>query len=292
VTRRPGQISSDGDSVTNTVDLRGWVAATARRPGLLRLVLLDVDGCLTQGEGSTLDLPVFQLVAALNRRALDEPDLPAVTLCTGRPEPYVELLGQAIGGFVPAIWESGAGIYVPSEYRFLAHPLLTAERLDALAEIRQVIHRRIVRAGVGYPQIGKEFSVSCYPMPGVSLDSLYAELAEALGPYSAHYTVHHQRTCVEALPNGIDKGSGARWLAELIGLPLDQMAGVGDQTADLTFLAIVGAATAPSNATADVRAAAHFVAPNPCSRGLVDILNWIVARNRAGAPARGEQGQR
>ncbi len=264
----------------STVDLVRWVDATADTPGLIRLVLLDVDGCLTAGEAAPLDLPAFQLVAGLNRRALEEPDLPAVTLCTGRPEPYVELLCQAIDCFVPAIWETGAGLYIPGEYRFLAHPSLTTERIEALNEARQVIYTRVVRPGLGYHQIGKEYSVSLYPRDGVSLDQLYTELIRPLAPFTGHYTLHRQRTCVELLPNGIDKGVGARWLSETLGLPLDRMAGVGDQTADLSYLSIVGAAAAPADATPDVRAMATYVAPRPSSRGLIDILNWLVARNR------------
>jgi hydroxymethylpyrimidine pyrophosphatase-like HAD family hydrolase len=264
-----------------SVDIRAWAEATTSREGLTRVILLDVDGCLTAGEGARLDLPVFQLVAGLNRRAVHEPDLPAVTLCTGRPAPYVELLCQAIDCFLPAIWESGAGLYLPLEYRFLAHPLITPERLDALGQIRREIHERLTRPGLGFHQIGKEYSVSCYPLGGATLDDLYEILQPALSPYASHYSVFRQRTCVEVLPNDVDKGSGARWLAELTGLPLERMAGVGDQTADLAYLRIVGAAAVPSNATPDLRAVADYVAPRACSEGLLDILNWIVGRNRA-----------
>lgn len=264
-------------------DVQAWTQRTADRPGLIRLILLDVDGCLTEGEGAPLDLPVLQLIAGLNRRSLDEPDLPAVTLCTGRQAPYVELLCQAIDAFVPAIWETGAGLFIPSEYRFLTHPSFTPERLAALAEVRRLIRERVERPGLGDHQAGKELSVTVYGRPGVSLDELHAVMLETLAPYAEHYTVHRQLSGVEALPNDIDKGGGARWISELVGLPLERMAGVGDQTPDLSYLSIVGVAAVPANATPDLRAKAAYVAPNRTSKGVIDILNWVVARNRAGA---------
>src|SRR5437867_4870928 len=93
--------------------LEGW--QRQRMPGLVRLVLLDIDGCLTAGEASPLNFGVLDQLQQVNRRAAEDPMVPAISLCTGRPEPYVELMTQAIAGYLPAIWENGAGLYLPAE---------------------------------------------------------------------------------------------------------------------------------------------------------------------------------
>ncbi|MFN8524053.1 MAG: HAD hydrolase family protein [Chloroflexota bacterium] len=261
--------------------LSDWVAATPAREGLIRLVLLDVDGCLTDGEASRLDIPALQLIAALNQRALEEPDLPAITLCTGRQAPYVELLCQAIGTFVPAIWETGAGLFDPIGYRFLRHPLMSDERLAAFEAIKGLIWERVEAPGLARRQPGKDLSLSLYPTTGTSVDQLYEAVAGLVEPFGEHYGVHRLLSCVEATPRGIDKGAGARWLCELTGLRLENMVGIGDQTPDLSYLSIVAAAAVPANATPDLRAMADYVAPRRSSQGVLDILNWVVARNRA-----------
>jgi hypothetical protein len=264
--------------------LREWAACTPNTPGLIRLVLLDVDGCLTDGETTPLDIPAIQLIAGLNDRARGEADLPAITLCTGRPAPYVDAICQAIRAYVPAVWETGAGLYDPVSFQFHAHPELTVDRVEELQAIRRRVLEQIERPGIGHRQVGKELSITLYPSPDATLDQLHDTLVPIVSDLARSYTVHRLRTCVEILPDGITKGSGARWLSELLDMPLERMAGIGDQTADLSYLSIVGFAAVPANATLDLPARVHYASAAPSSRGVIDILNQIVARNR-GVPA-------
>ncbi|NIO68246.1 MAG: hypothetical protein GTN71_04125, partial [Anaerolineae bacterium] len=99
---------------------------------LVRLVVVDVDGCLTPGEARPWNFEALSYVAQLNREARHNPQVPAVTLCTGRQEPYVEVLMQAIDAHLPAIYENGGGLYFPQEYRFAENPLITPEMREAL----------------------------------------------------------------------------------------------------------------------------------------------------------------
>jgi hydroxymethylpyrimidine pyrophosphatase-like HAD family hydrolase len=86
---------------------------------------------------------------------------------------------------------------------------------------------------------------------------------------------------VEVRPLGIDKGTGAEWLASSVGLPLHQMAGVGDSDPDLAFLTRVGLSAAPANATPAVKAGVSWVVTYEYGRGLLEILTRLEARNRA-----------
>lgn len=254
---------------------------TTRRPGLVRLVLLDVDGCLTPGEAAPLNFPVLERLQALNRRAARDPTVPAVTLCTGRPEPYVELMTQAIAGYLPAIWENGAGLFVPAEYRFKLHPLIDTARLDALSEVRRIVAETLLRPGLAYPQPGKEVSVTLYPTEASTLDSLYERASRTLEPLALHYWVQRSLTTVEVLPVGIHKGSGARWLLDELGLDPGQAIGVGDSPADVEIFRVTGLGATPANGAPTVKQAAAYVAPRDSSEGVLDILAWCIARNQA-----------
>lgn len=251
------------------------------RPGLVRLALLDVDGCITAGEAAPLDFDVLRQLQDLNRRAAENPCIPALALCTGRPEPYVELLTQALGGYLPAIWENGAGLYVPVEYRFRLHPLLDRARLDAFEQASALVTRALIRPGLAYRQPGKEVSISLYPTERSSVEEIETLARQALAPLRGQYWVQGGLTCVEVLPEGIHKGSGVRWLLETLGLAPEQVLGVGDGPGDLEIFHVTGLAATPANGHDTLKAAADFVAPRRFGAGVVDILEWCIARNRA-----------
>ncbi len=242
----------------------------------LRLIVVDVDGCLTPGEGQPLDFRVLQRVAELSGRARLSSGLPAVTLCTGRPAPYIEVLMQAIGAFWPAIYENGAGLYFPQTYRFATSPLITPEVREALGHVRQALLERVVAPGLGHLQPGKEISLSVYPVLPTSVRELRRLVQESLQPYAAWYAVAVSVTCVDVIPRGVDKGTGVRWLAEETGVGLSQIGGVGDSPGDLPFLTRVGFAAAPANANPEVKARVHYVSPFEDGEGVVDILERLV----------------
>ena len=244
---------------------------------MIRVALVDVDGCLTDGEGSALDLKLLADVAEVNRRSRVDPQTPAVTLCTGRPAPYVEVLHQAIGGWLPAIFENGCGLFVPRPYGFHKHPSLTREREDAFRAASSLLRERLVSSGDAYFQPGKEFSATLYPLT-MSVHELFLRARDLAG--DAVY-LDEAVTCINLMPVGMDKGVGAAWLAQETGIGLDEMAGIGDSDADLVFLERVGLAAAPANATRNVRRRAAYVSKYPTGRGLLDLLRIIADRNRS-----------
>ena len=71
----------------------------------IRLLVFDIDGVLTDGEAQPLDLRLMEQLTQMNRAARQDSARPAVTLCTGRPGPYVEIMLQAIDGHVPGLLE-------------------------------------------------------------------------------------------------------------------------------------------------------------------------------------------
>lgn len=259
----------------------------------LRLVLLDVDGCLTPGEGGEWNWPALETIGDYNRRARQGAEVPAVTLCTGRQEPYVEVLMQAIGAHVPGIYEQGCGMYFPGEFRFAEHPDISPEKREALALSKGVVLAAVIDSGMAFFQPGKENSFSVYPLPGATVGQLEEAVVVAVAPYSELLEVHSSVSCVDVTPAGIDKGAGARWLSAETGIPLAAVGGIGDSPNDLPFLRLVGRSAAPANAAAPVRTAVDYVSPYEYAEGVLDILrHWLPASTAHGvtsqpAPNRG-----
>lgn len=58
---------------------------------------------------------------------------------------------------------------------------------------------------------------------------------------------------LEFMPAGIDKGYGLKKLAEILGIPMDQVIGVGDSANDLAMIKAAGLGVGVANVTDDVR---------------------------------------
>ncbi|MFQ5576355.1 MAG: HAD family hydrolase [Anaerolineae bacterium] len=244
----------------------------------MKLIVLDCDGVLSKGEAQPFDPTLLARLARLNRRARRGEPVPAVTLNTGRPSPYVEAVMQAIDGWQPALFESGAGLYHPHPYRFETTPLLDAEQAAILQQVIERIDRAVVRAGRGYWQPGKTVCHSLFAHPPLSIADFAAEVADIAAAVSPGVVVTPAKLALNIQPAGINKGTGLRWLARVTGINPADMGGVGDTGGDIPFLRLTGAAAAPANATAGVRAVAGYVSPHPDEAGLRDILDyWTIA---------------
>ena len=241
-------------------------------PNRIRLAVVDVDGCLTPGEAGDWNWRTLQAIQELNRRARRGETM-GVTLCTGRQEPYVEVLMQAIGAFLPGVFENGCGLYFPETYRFALHPSIVASTHEALGTVKTTLQRQVVSTGLGYFQPGKEASLTLYPLPGTSVGLLHRAVSDALSTYDRAFSVQASVTCVDVTPVGIDKGTGVRWLSEDTGIPLAEMGGIGDSPSDVKFLRLVGTSAAPHNAAAGVRAAVDYVSAHEDGDAVVDILH-------------------
>jgi HAD superfamily hydrolase (TIGR01484 family) len=237
---------------------------------MIRLLVFDIDGVLTEGETRKIDLSLMEQLAAMNQAARQDPALPAVTICTGRPAPYVEMMLQVIDGHLPGIFENGAGLYVPNGYRFLPHPDL--DDGTAMTAVRQRLRETLLGSGRAYFQPGKEFSLSLFASDPADTDTLYEQTVTALGPLAESVNLVRSPSCLNIVPLGIDKGQGIHFLSAHTGYDPAAMLGAGDSDGDLPFLQMVGHKAAPANANQAIREAVHFVAPRPAADGVRDIL--------------------
>lgn len=244
----------------------------------MKVAVIDVDGCLTPGEAQPWDFDVLRYVRELNHHARMG-ELPfGVTLITGRQEPYVEAMMQAIDGYLPAIYENGGGLYFPKPYRFVEHPLFTPQLRAQRQAIENVLRRDLVEPGIAQIQPGKEVTLTLYPArAGVTFTQIVHTARQALGVQLEGFSLYASVSSVEILPPGVDKGAGLEWLAREIGVPLTEIGGIGDANPDLLYLNRVAHSAAPANATDQVKASVHYVSPESNGRGVRDILQrWLV----------------
>lgn len=207
----------------------------------------------------------------MNLTARAEPGRPAVTLCTGRPAAYLEVFLQAIDGHLPGIYENGAGMYLPGNYRFVPHPELQAH-LGSFERIKPRLRETLVATGFAYFQPGKEYSLTLFANDPANTRLLEPRAREALGDLADRVDLVYSSSCLNVLPRGVDKGKGLALLADTVEIDPGRMLGVGDSDVDLPFLARVGTSAAPSNANAEVKQLVGYVASLPTADGVREIL--------------------
>lgn len=110
------------------------------------------------------------------------------------------------------------------------------------------------------------------------LEQLNRELA-ALGlPVAATFS---GPIFLEVTHKGVSKGRALTRLAEVLGVPLDQVAAIGDQENDLSAFEVAGFSVAMGNAPQIVKAAADYVAPSNDEGGLAVVLQALVGWHEA-----------
>jgi hydroxymethylpyrimidine pyrophosphatase-like HAD family hydrolase len=239
----------------------------------IKLIVFDIDGVLTEGETQSLDLGLLGELQAMNQDARRDTRLPAVTLCSGRPAPYVELMLQAIDGHLPAVYENGAGLYDPAAYRYLRHPAL--DQTAGMGQVRRRLAETLVRDGRANIQPGKEHMLTLFAVDPAQMTSLHVWVGEVLDSLVEQVDLVYAASCLNIISRGIHKGLGVEFLARDTGVSPAEMLGVGDSEVDLPFLSLVGASAAPSNAVPAVKEIVSYVSEQRTAAGVRDILKFF-----------------
>jgi hydroxymethylpyrimidine pyrophosphatase-like HAD family hydrolase len=243
---------------------------------VIELFVTDIDGCLAEPY-EPFDL---EGLAALRRHA-EEAQAPALSICSGRAYPYVEAMTQALGLTTPVLFEAGGGRFDPVAARTTWSPHLTDEMEAKLDTVQRwflsecvpgtsvsLDHAKRTQAGVVSPEVEEIRALR------PRIEQFVAEEAPGLHVFSTDVSV-------DVVPPGITKRDGLGWLAEHLGLGLDDIAYIGDADSDLGGLEAVGMSFAPANAPDTVRAQVDHVTEGTVIEGVLEAYRYCRAQNDA-----------
>jgi hypothetical protein len=179
---------------------------------------------------------------------------------------------QIIHAYYPAVYENGAGLYIPKPYAFKRHPSITPGILTRLTRFQTALHDALVASDLAYVQLGKSASLSVCPRPGTALRHVSSEVRRLTADFGDEFSVEDAAACVNVIIRDIDTAEGVRWLSRETGISLAAMAEVGNSPGDVSFMRSAAWSGAPSNAHASVKEIAHDTSPYADGLGLVDIL--------------------
>jgi len=247
----------------------------------IHLIVSDIEGCLSRGKGLPLDLGTLQRIQQYNQQAYKGTNSP-LALCTGRSQPFTEVFCQMLGIVMPCVCENGALIYDPVRDVSIRNPAITERHIAAQKEFVRVLESSLAREYPHRREPGKEICISLNPETpkeqyAEEIPRLYEQIRKLIDP--SLFAITHSASAVDITPAGIDKASGARFLAELTGIPLNEMAGIGDTVGDLPFLKITGLSAAPANCTSVIRNSVDYVSQKPAAEGVLDIISCLNQKN-------------
>ena len=240
-------------------------------------VVCDNDGCLVAETNEPFDLERLGAIAAHNRAAIARRDRPVLTVCSGRPQPFVEAVSRAIANTeLPCVAENGAWLYHPGTNAYELDPSIGDADLEAVRAAEAWLASTYAPRGASI-QPGKTAMISLYHPDPAELARIEPEARDAFAERGWGLRLSRTVTYLNADIERVSKATGIDRLVRAAGLGPARLAGIGDTAGDLAIRERVAFFACPANATPEIRAAADYVSPFEEAAGVVDILRRIGA---------------
>lgn len=238
-------------------------------------IIADIDGCISPEESVAWDAELFGRFARLVRQAsAGEGRLAPMTLCTGRPQPYVEALMKLLDIRAPAICENGAVLYTLHDNWARYGPGVTEEKVLGLRRVRAFVETELLPGHDELVlQFGKEAQMSVFSKRPEALQPLKPAIEDFVaregGPELVINLSHYYLNISLA---GVNKGNALAHLLEELGVDRAHTAGIGDTVGDLPLRDAVGFFACPANSQPEIKDVADYVSPHETLEGMLDIL--------------------
>lgn len=269
-----------------------------------KLLALDVDGTLVTSQGVITPTTRAALLRARERGLM-------ITLATGRrlstARPQIDELGITI----PVILQTGAQVVRPSDGAVLyANPLppdeVAAVVCLAIAEgVQPILYENTTASQRLFSGPAERDSIAMGPYmaarPHLVRRLPYDELARVETPLeiavvddlatvdraAPRLRAAHCRTLVsysptlgayflEVVHETCSKGEALRWLAQRLGITMDEVVAVGDNYNDREMLQMAGLGVAMANAEPEIAAIADRIVPSNDDDGIAELIEWLV----------------
>lgn len=239
-------------------------------------VICDVDGCLAPESHAPMSAAGLARIAEHNRRAIELRDRPVLTLCTGRPIPFVEGLCRLLHNTVlPCVAENGVWVYDPSRHQHEMDPAISPAHREAIARATAWVEADLGPRGVVI-QPGKSASISLYHPDTARLRGMEPEIRERYAREGWPMRVSMTWLYINCDLAHINKGTGLDRVIARAGLDRSRLAGIGDTAGDAFIADRVAVFACPSNADPAITRRAGYVSPRAEIEGVLDILEHLV----------------
>ncbi len=240
-------------------------------------IISDIDGCLGPESHAPMNADALARIAAWNRRAVERRDLPVLTLCSGRPQPYAEAMCRVLANSaVPCVAEMGVWLYDPRDNRFIIDPAITPSDLRTIRDCTAWIEHELLPRGVVI-QPGKTASISLWHPDTAFLLSLKPTIAARIASEAWNLRLSNTVAWLNLELTHVSKATGVERLMSMMGYQKARLAGIGDTMGDMAIREHVAWFACPRNAAEGLKRVADFVSPHAEVEGVEDVLRTIAA---------------
>ncbi|HEX6981177.1 MAG TPA: HAD-IIB family hydrolase [Balneolaceae bacterium] len=219
---------------------------------MIKLFITDLDGCLT----APFEKPDWELLSRI-RRLIEQSEsdfsIPSLSICSGRPLPYVEAVAQWLGINHPVVFESG-GIYELATNKVQISSAFDEEAEQQVEKLKDWLQQNIINK---YPDMILEFTkrmdAGLIHLEKGTIDEVLPVVSEYVSKNYERFEVHRTDVSINIIPSENNKESGIKKLCEMLNIEPDEVAYIGDSSGDIPGLKIVGYPFAPLNASEDVK---------------------------------------
>lgn len=245
---------------------------------MIKLFITDLDGCISHPFISP-NWEAISRIKELNILSREREEIPALTICSGRPFPYVEAVGQWLDVEVPMIFESGGGMYDIQTNEISWNPHFNEEAKNAVSEIKEWLENTLIKNYSGtYPEFAKYTDAGLVNPDSAKIALMHQEVINYVNGKYPMFEIHATDVSVNIILKKANKGEGIKLLCEKLGMTLDEVAYIGDSTGDITGLDIVGQSFAPENAKQIVKDKVDIIT-NETTQGVLQAYEKLISLN-------------
>ena len=260
----------------------------------VRLIATDIDGTLLNRQGVISERNLRAIHAARERGIL-------VAIASGRFPENVFVLLERYGLRLPIIGENGARV-TDEALRLLSErvmaPKAAEETLETLISLGSdyfifgdraictstdgMVHHselsqgeRMKELGFRYyhgPKEARELIQGSVHKFFVCDNKPLAQVRQALQRIPEIDLTQSSARNIEIMPSGVDKGRGVADLANALGIPMEQVMTLGDESNDIPMLRAAGYGVAMGNGSEEAKRAARFVTDTNANDGFAKAI--------------------
>lgn len=247
---------------------------------MIKLFVTDIDGCLSV----PFETPDWNLITSLRElgsKSKNNDEIPPISICTGRPQPYAEAVAQWLDVTLPIIFES-SGLYYPGENRIKLHDDFTDQSREKVQELKDWLLSNIISSYRGMElEFAKIMDAGLIHTDTRTIDKVVPQIKSFVSEHYPEFEVHKTEVSVNTLMKSSNKKRGILQLCNEIGVTPSEVAYIGDSSGDIPALEIVGQAFAPANAHEFVKEVAGItVLSSRVTQAVLDAYQEVIRQNK------------
>lgn len=223
-------------------------------------IIVDIDGTITDTKGF-IDIKAIEILRKIERTGV------MVCFASGNALPVSKALASYIGISGPIVAETGCVVDILDEIRVYGDPKPPRE---ALAKLKKLYGQRVKES---WSNPYRHVDIAIRPTIPKNYVLKVVEQYEELTVLDSKFAYHIH-------PKNIDKGFALEIACDIINLPLEYVAAIGDSELDISMLEKAGYAVSVQNSPEDLKKISDYVTRKKYADGFIEFAEILIKEKR------------